>query len=108
MEEIEQTLNGTHVFDDNKVLHEQITRLTRERDDRESPSELGCYQDHLEALRNANDGSAITVYKDGGWKLWQTLDAKYAECEDEWFCTIPMGDIIKTAIGAIQHGKELE
>ncbi len=32
-------------------------------------AELGNVHDHLDALRNANDGWAITVWKDGGWKL---------------------------------------
>ena len=33
---------------------------------------------------------AITVWKDGSWKNWQKLDAKYAEQEADWLCTIPL------------------
>lgn len=54
----------------------------------------------IERLRNANDGWAITVWKDGGWKLWRTLDAKYAEGEPEWLTTLP-GDTIQSDITAL-------
>lgn len=50
-------------------------------------------QIHLDALRNANAGSAITVLKDGSYKHWQTLDAKYYEGEEDWLCTIPLPHI---------------
>jgi hypothetical protein len=50
---------------------------------------LADYQQHLNAARNANDGFAITVWKNGTWKIWQTLDAKHAEKEEDWLATIP-------------------
>jgi hypothetical protein len=54
---------------------------------------------HLHALRNANDGFAITVWADSedgaaGWKLWRTLDAKYAENSPGWVMTISGDEII--------------
>ncbi len=55
------------------------------------------FQDHLEALRSANDGFAITVWKSGHWKLWQTLDAKYAEREPDWLLTIPGDHVLSSA-----------
>jgi hypothetical protein len=61
-------------------------------------------QTHLDALRNANDGFAITVWKDG-WKLWRTLDAKYAEHDPDFVMTIS-GDQIAdemTALAATGH-----
>lgn len=42
----------------------------------------------LRQLREANDGFAITVWKDGSWRAWQTLDAKYAEKDADWLLTI--------------------
>lgn len=56
-------------------------------------SESGNFEDHLTALRNANDGWAITVWQDGGWKLWRTLDAKYAERDPDWLGTLNGKDI---------------
>lgn len=56
--------------------------------------------DHLEALRNANDGWALTIWKDGGWKLWRTLDAKYAEGDPEWLATLS-GDQVQDDIDAL-------
>ena len=35
---------------------------------------------------------SITVWKDGTHKLWAPLDAKNAENDAEWLCTIP-GDV---------------
>lgn len=46
----------------------------------------------LEELRSVNDGSAITVWKNGTWQRWQTLDAKYAEKDPDWLCTIPLAE----------------
>ena len=48
---------------------------------------------HLEAARHANDGWAITVWKDGGWKLWRTLDARYAERDPDFLATFAGADI---------------
>lgn len=56
--------------------------------------------DHLSALRNANDGWAITIWKDGGWKLWRTLDARYAESDPDFFASLP-GNLIQDAIDAL-------
>lgn len=58
------------------------------------------WQDHLAALRNANDGWAISVWKNGGWKLWRTLDAKYAESDPEWLCTLS-GSLIQKDLAAL-------
>jgi hypothetical protein len=58
-------------------------------------SDLGTFDDyseHLEAARNANAGSAITVWKDGTWKRWTALDARYAERDETWFLTIPLAE----------------
>ena len=33
---------------------------------------------------------AITVWKDGTWKVWQAMDAQLAENEDDWLSTIPL------------------
>ena len=52
-----------------------------------------AWGDMLTALRNANDGWAITVWADGGWKLWRTLDAKYAEGDPGWVTTIPVHQV---------------
>lgn len=49
--------------------------------------------DHLHALRNANDGWAISVWKDGSWKLWGALDAKYAERDPNWLSTLSDQDV---------------
>lgn len=62
-------------------------------------------QTHLHALRNANDGYAITVWDkspdgEAGWKLWRTLDAKYAEGSRGWVMTIE-GDQITAEIAAL-------
>ena len=67
----------------------------------------GC-QDHLDALRHANDGWAITVWKDGGWKLWTSLDAAYAECEPDWLSTLRGSDIHDemTKLAATDHKME--
>lgn len=64
-------------------------------------SKLGNINDHLDALRNANDGWAITVWKDGGWKLWRTLDAKYAEGDPDWLATLS-GDAIDQGRGELE------
>lgn len=56
-------------------------------------TDLGTINDNLDELRNANDGWAITVWKDGGWKLWRTLDAKYAEGDPDWLATLSGDDI---------------
>jgi len=55
---------------------------------------LGNFEDHLSALRSADDGWAVTIWKDGTWKLWSTLDAKYAEREPNWLSTLS-GTIIE-------------
>lgn len=48
----------------------------------------------LWALRHANDGWAISVWKDGGWCVWKPLDAKYAEAADEdYLVTIPLTEL---------------
>lgn len=62
-------------------------------------------EDHLSALRNANDGFAITVWADSedgeaGWQLWRTLDAAYAEGSPGWIMTIS-GDEIAAAIAEL-------
>ena len=31
---------------------------------------------------------AITIWKDGGWKLWSKTDAYYAENDPDWGSTI--------------------
>lgn len=65
-------------------------------------------KDLLQELRSANDGCAITVWKNGTWKEWQTLDAKYAEQDPDFFVTIPLNDAkgelpeIKD-VAAVQH-----
>lgn len=33
---------------------------------------------------------AITVWKDGGWKIWRRIDAHYAENDPDWLVTIPL------------------
>jgi hypothetical protein len=33
---------------------------------------------------------AVTVWKDGTYKLWAALDASYAESDPDWLCTIPI------------------
>ena len=33
--------------------------------------------------------TAVTVWKDGTWIRWASLDAHYAENEPNWLCTIP-------------------
>jgi hypothetical protein len=60
------------------------------------------FEDHLVALRNANAGAAITVWKDGTWKAWQTLDAQYAEKDENWLCTIKMPTAISDAVDVIR------
>jgi len=52
----------------------------------------------LHALRHANEGYALTVWKDGGWCLWKPLDAKYAAMaaegtSDEVLVTIPIAEL---------------
>jgi hypothetical protein len=42
--------------------------------------------------------NAITVWKDGTWKVWQATDAHYAENDPEWLVTIPSAD--KGSVGA--------
>jgi len=42
-------------------------------------------------------GMAITIWKDGGWKLWRAADAAYAENDDNWLSTI-RGDEIAAAV----------
>ena len=66
---------------------------------------LGNIDDHLEALRNANDGWAVTVWKDGNWRLWRTLDAKYAEGEPGWLATLSGANIEadREALAATGH-----
>lgn len=74
-------------------------------------SNRGHFEDHLSALRDANAGAAVTVWKDGSWQAWQTLDAKYAEGDPNWLCTIPFSDAIgdafdivrATALAAARH-----
>lgn len=58
--------------------------------DEKSPKD--AYQEHLDAARNANAGSAITIWKDGNWKRWNELDAKYAEKDPDWLLTIPLSE----------------
>jgi hypothetical protein len=65
--------------------------------------QIGNFQDHLNALRNVNAGAAITVWKDGTWKAWQTLDAKYAEKDPNWLSTIPCSDAISDAFDIIRE-----
>lgn len=33
---------------------------------------------------------AITVWRDGSWKVWRSLDATYAENDPDWLLTIPL------------------
>lgn len=72
-------------------------------------SDAGDYVEHLQMTRNANAGSAITIWKDATWKHWQTLDAKYAEKDDDWFLTIPLSNTATTEpVEAIwRMGKEI-
>lgn len=59
--------------------------------DEKSPKD--AYQEHLDAARNANAGSAITIWTDGNWKRWNELDAKYAEKDPDWLLTIPLSEV---------------
>jgi hypothetical protein len=62
---------------------------------------------HLEALRGANDGFAITVWSgpnEPGYRVWSTLDAKYAERDSGWLMTIP-GAAIIDAIRAMAESR---
>ena len=65
------------------------------------------------ALRHANDGWAITVWSDigdvsgkkiPGWKLWRTLDAKYAEKDPGWLMTISGDEIAPELLELIRTG----
>lgn len=49
----------------------------------------------LKELREANDGKAITVWKDGGYRVWSKLDAKYAERDSGWLATIPLDEFLE-------------
>lgn len=42
------------------------------------------------ASRRREVMNAITVWKDGTWKVWQATDAHYAENDPEWLVTIPL------------------
>lgn len=53
-------------------------------------------KNELEKLRNANKGSAITVWEDGSWRRWQTLDAEYAQKDENWLTTILLPEAIIT------------
>jgi hypothetical protein len=66
------------------------------------------FKTHLEALRNANDGFAITVWKEGSWKLWQTLDAKYSEKDPDWLLTIWHTDIAQYELANPLDQKAIE
>ena len=36
---------------------------------------------------------AITVWRNGGWRLWQVMDAQLASADPNWLCTIPLKDV---------------
>ena len=67
----------------------------------------------LNALRHANDGFAVTIWEaaDGneeGWKVWRTLDAKYAEKDPGWVMTIPMNllcGVLQTAMSDMRPAR---
>ena len=35
----------------------------------------------------------ITVWKDGTWKLWDSLDAQYAANDKDWLVNIPISNL---------------
>jgi hypothetical protein len=46
----------------------------------------------------AIDEYAVTVWKEGCWKVWHESDAKYAETDWDWLATIPLRDAILDAL----------
>lgn len=36
---------------------------------------------------------AITVWKDGTWKVWSVGDAEHAQNDPEWLVTIPLSEL---------------
>lgn len=55
----------------------------------------------LYALRHANDGYAITVWRDGGWCLWKPLDSEIADrasidTDNEVLVTILVAELATT------------
>ncbi len=36
------------------------------------------------------DKQIITVWKDGSWKIWSSLDAEYAANDVDWLVNIPL------------------
>jgi hypothetical protein len=37
---------------------------------------------------------AITVWRDGTWKVWGCIDAQYAETDPDWLSTIPLSKVL--------------
>lgn len=64
--------------------------------------------DILDALRKVDQSPTITVWKDGGHKLWGATDAKYTEGDPDWLCTIalPKAYDIKEMADYIQSLRE--
>ena len=44
---------------------------------------------------------AITVWKDGTWKVWQRMDAQLAEDETDWLVTIPVTFWPEDSVGRV-------
>ena len=40
--------------------------------------------------QNAGQSLAVTVWQDGGFRIWGNLDAHYAEADPDWLCTVPL------------------
>ena len=40
---------------------------------------------------------AVTVWKDGGWKVWGTVDAMYARDDPDWLCDFGVADVLASA-----------
>lgn len=38
---------------------------------------------------------AITVWKDGTWKVWGSMDAQYAETDSNYLLTIPISTVLR-------------
>jgi len=74
------------------ATQERLIRDTAKRAARMNATSLEKSQAQMEVLGLTNK-IAVSIWKDGSWKVWGGMDAYYAQNDPDYLLTIGMGDM---------------
>lgn len=60
----------------------------------------------LEGTGKIDFDKAITVWKNGGYKVWRSLDAQYASDDPDWLTNIPLKEIIPEVLADVDSSEK--